>query len=343
MGFMRAARLHKIGEPLILERIQIPNIGPDEVLIEVRTSGICGSDLHYRGGLSPVGKLPITLGHEVAGIVVKVGSMVKNVNVGDKVCLHYLVSCGKCSYCRRGLENLCRESIMIGKHLDGGFAEYIKAPSANLVKLPDNVPFEHAAIMGCAVSTAFHALRRSGIQEGEAVLVYGVGGVGAHAIQLASRIFGAQPIIAVDVNRNRFEIAEKFGADVTVDVSTDDLAQRVHEVTNGQMVDVVIDTVGKRETVEKSIACLGFGGRLVVIGISNEVAPIPIYRSLIGKELSVMGSNDHLWHELNQLVKLASSGRLNLSNSITHKPPLKMSTLEWRYWKRRSEILLRLF
>ncbi|MBC7130377.1 alcohol dehydrogenase catalytic domain-containing protein, partial [Candidatus Bathyarchaeota archaeon] len=204
---MKTARLHKTGEGLKIEQVPIPEIKAREVLVEVKASGICGSDLHYRNGISPVGKLPIILGHEISGVIAEKGGEVKHLNVGDRVCVHYLISCGNCLFCRRGLENLCQKALMIGKHLDGGFAQYVKVPAANIIKLPSNVPFEQGAIIGCAVSTAFHALRRSRLREGESVLIYGVGGIGAHAIQLAARIYGASSIIAVDVAEDRLKIA----------------------------------------------------------------------------------------------------------------------------------------
>src|SRR5947207_12882040 len=127
-------------------------------LIRVAAAGICHSDAHYRENISKIDRLPLTLGHEVAGLVEQVGSDVMQLSVGDRVCVHYLVSCGSCEFCVRGLEQFCRSGQMIGKHRDGGYAEFIKVPGANALPLPDEIPFEVGAIMMCSSATALHAL-----------------------------------------------------------------------------------------------------------------------------------------------------------------------------------------
>jgi len=196
---MKAARLHQIRQELSIDPVQVPKVNANEVLVDIKASGICHSDLNYRNGVAPVGKLPIILGHEVAGVIAEVGNQVEDLEEGERVCIHYVISCGKCAYCSTGKDNLCEEYRMIGKDVDGGFAEYIKVPARNVLKLPKNIPFEQAATLGCAVSTPFHALRRGRASVGETVVVYGVGGLGVHAIQLASKIFGAGKVIAVDI------------------------------------------------------------------------------------------------------------------------------------------------
>src|SRR5437870_5330950 len=159
---MRAVRLGQIGEPLENAEIEVPEIGLSEVLIRVAAAGICHSDAHYRAGISKIDNLPVTLGHEVAGRVEEVGSDLTHVSTGDRVCVHYLVSCGSCEFCTRGLEQFCRKGQMIGKHRDGGYAEFIKVPSANAFLLPDEISFEVGAIMMCSSATALHALKKAG-------------------------------------------------------------------------------------------------------------------------------------------------------------------------------------
>src|SRR5438067_12324012 len=174
---MRAVRLVQVGKPLEYAYIPIPEIGPSDVLIRVDAAGICHSDAHYRAGVSKIDNLPVTLGHEIAGHVEKVGSEVSNVAVGDRVCLHYLVHCGICEFCVRGLEQFCRSGQMIGKHRDGGYAEFIKVPEANAFSLPDEIPFEVGAIMMCSSATALHALNKARFKAGDSIAIFGFGGL----------------------------------------------------------------------------------------------------------------------------------------------------------------------
>lgn len=318
---MRAAQLYEIGKPLRLVDIPTPTPGHGEVLVRVKASGICHSDVHYKYGVSPVGKLPITLGHEVAGIVEEVGPGVEGLEVGTPVAVHYQLSCGNCKYCRSGREYLCRQGAMIGKHVDGGFAEYLKAPAWNILKVPNGVPLEQAAIIGCAVSTPFHALRRARLRAGESVAVYGVGGIGIHAVQLASRIFGAGLVIAVDLLEGKLEAARQVGADETVNASEVDPVEAIKELTGGG-ADVVVEAVGLRKTAEQSVESAGRGGRVVLIGIGREYVQIQPYTQVILKELEIIGSSDHNRQEMETLLRLVATGRLDLSKSITHRVSL---------------------
>ncbi|MEM1589346.1 MAG: zinc-binding dehydrogenase [Candidatus Bathyarchaeia archaeon] len=323
MAIMKAARLHKIGERLRLDKVPLPSLGVEDVLIDVKASGICHSDINYQRGISPVGKMPITLGHEIAGVIAEIGDKVQGVEKGDRVCVHYVLSCGRCRFCLVGKENLCDHYKMIGKDVDGGFAEYVKAPARNIIKLPNLIPFEQGAIIGCAVSTAFHALRRARINAGETVVVYGVGGVGIHAVQLAAKVFGAGKVIAVDVSEEKLKAARKVGADEIVNAHEEKPAERIKEITGGRLSDVVLDFVGLKDTIEEAINCAGKGGRILLVGISSDEITISPYKTIIGKEMEIIGVNDHLKSEMIQLINLVESGKIDISNSITH-----MVTLE---------------
>ena len=182
---MKAIRLIEPQHPLQLQNIPAPIIGTNDVLVRVKAAGICHTDVHYRAGKSPVHPLPRTLGHEIAGIVEQVGDNVSSVNIGDRVCVHYVLSCGICYYCNSGNEQFCVQGSMIGRYADGGYAEYISVPQGNLVPLPDEIPFEQGAILMCSSATAFHALRKSRLQGGENVAIFGIGGLGLSAVQLA--------------------------------------------------------------------------------------------------------------------------------------------------------------
>jgi propanol-preferring alcohol dehydrogenase len=250
--------------------------------------------------------------------VSKKGERVKGVEEGERVCVHYIASCGDCTFCRTNRENFCEQYQMIGKDIDGGFAEYIKVPASNVLKLPDALPFEQACILGCAVSTAYHALRRGRIRAGGTVVVYGVGGLGAQAISLA-KILKAGKIVAVDISDEKLKLARSFGADEIVNAATEDPAQRIEEMTEGKLADVVLDLVGAAKVVEQEIRCVGKGGRMVLVGIGRDDLRVSPYRTIIGKEMELVGVNDHLRSELTELLDMVGSGKMDLSRSITHR------------------------
>ncbi|WP_455285230.1 alcohol dehydrogenase catalytic domain-containing protein [[Eubacterium] cellulosolvens] len=317
---MKAARLHRIGENLRVDRVEVPKVGPDDVLVDIKATGICHSDLNYRNGVTPVPRLPIILGHEIAGALAKKGDRVKGLKEGDRVCVHYIRSCGKCEFCRKNRENFCVQYEMIGMTTDGGFAEYISVPARSVFKLPQAIPFDQGSITGCAVSTAFHALRRGRQSRGDTVMVNGIGGLGVHVLKLA-KILKAGKIIAVDVSDEKLKLAKRLGADETINAATEDPAERMKKMTNGRLADVVVDLVGVG-TIEKAIDCVGKGGRMVLVGIGQKEIRISPYKTIIGKEMDLVGVNDHLSTELTELIRLVSSGKLDLSDSVTHRVSL---------------------
>jgi len=317
---MKAARLHRVGEKLSIDTVEAPRVAPNEVLVGIKASGICHSDLNYRNGVVPVAKLPIIMGHEISGIVAETGDRVKGIRKGDRVCVHYIKSCGKCMFCRTNRENFCVEYQMIGMTTDGGFAEYISVPARSIFKLPERIPFDQGSIIGCAVSTAFHALRRGRQARGDIVMVNGIGGLGVHVLKLA-KILKAGKIIAVDVSDEKLKLAKRLGADETINAVAEDPAERMKEVTDGRLADVVVDLVGAG-TIEKAIDCVGKGGRMVLVGIGQKEMRISPYKTIIGKEMDLIGVNDHLSTELVQLIRLVGSGKLDLSDSVTHRVSL---------------------
>src|SRR6266704_4285248 len=233
---MKAVRLVEIGKPLEDANVPIPEIGLSDVLIRVAAAGICHSDAHYRGGISKIDDLPLTLGHEVAGYVEQVGRDVTNVLPRDRVCVHYLVHCGTCEFCARGLEQFCRSGQMIGKHRDGGYAEFIKVPGQNAFRLPDEISFEAGAIMMCSSATALHALNKARLKPGESVSIFGFGGLGFSALQLA-RAFGCGEIYVIEINPAKFDLIRKLGA-VAIDATASDPVGQIKKATGGKGVDV---------------------------------------------------------------------------------------------------------
>ncbi|MGD8244043.1 MAG: zinc-binding dehydrogenase [Anaerolineae bacterium] len=322
---MKAVQLVEFGQPLELREISVPGIGDRDVLVQVKAAGICHSDVHYRAGTSPVGPLPITPGHEVAGVVEEVGSRVTNVEVGDRVCLHYLISCGDCTYCARGSEQFCVEGSMIGKYRDGGYAEVIAVPARSAVHLPEEIPFVHGAVMMCSSATSFHALRKGRLDAGETVAVFGAGGLGMSAIQLA-RAMGVLDVHAVDINEERLAIAEGFGA-IPVNAAASDPVSRLRELTAGRGVDVALELIGLPQTMKQAVQSLAVFGRAVLVGIASEPLQIDTYRELLGREAEIIGAADHHLQELPLLIEYVQRGVLDLSQVVTNTVPLDATAI----------------
>lgn len=318
---MRAVRLIEPGKPLQLYHVAVPDVGPRDVLVRVRAAGICHSDAHYRAGISPVRPLPVTLGHEAAGVVEKAGSEVAHLKPGDRVCLHYLATCGDCLHCRRGQEQFCLSGQMMGKHREGAYAEYVCMPARSAFRLPDNIPFEQGAVMMCSSSTSLHALLKAGLRAGESVAVFGAGGLGMSAIQLASAL-GAARVFAVDRHENKLAMARRYGA-VPVDASRCDPVEEIRRLTEGRGVDVALELIGLPLTMRQAVLSLGIQGRTAIAGITGGAFEIAPYEELINKEAEIIGVSDHLAQEIPLLLDLAARGRLDLTDVVSRRVPLE--------------------
>jgi len=323
---MKAVRLTAVGRPLEMQEIPRPTVGPLDLLVQVRAAGICHSDAHYRAGVSPAGPLSLTLGHEVSGVVARVGELVVGWRPGDRVCLHYLATCGHCVYCRQGTEQFCATGQMIGKHRDGGYAEYIVLPARSVFPLPEEIPFEQGAVMMCSSATALHALRKGRLAAGESVAIFGVGGLGMSAIQLA-RALGALAVFAVDLDAGRLALAQRLGAVPirTASPSEDwqsSTADEMRRLNRGRGVDVALDFVGVAATLRPAIASLAPFGRVVAVGLGNQPVPIYPYGEIINLEAEIIGCSDHLASEIPLLTELVRRGALDLASVVTDVIPL---------------------
>jgi D-arabinose 1-dehydrogenase-like Zn-dependent alcohol dehydrogenase len=318
---MKAVRLVETGKPLQAQELPKPDIGEQDVLVRVKACGMCHSDAHYRAGVSPIASLPLTLGHEVAGVVEETGSQVTNVEEGDRVCIHYLVTCGACYYCSSGNEQFCSSGAMIGKHRDGGYAEYVSVPARNVFPLPEELSFEEGAVLMCSSATSFHALRKAALRPGESVAVFGVGGLGMSAVQLALAM-GALDVYAVDVDGDKLKVAEELGA-VSVDAASEDPVAELLSLTGGKGVDVTLELVGLPSTVQQAVGSLAIFGRAVMVGIGDQRVAFSPYDDLLLKEAQILGSADHLAQEIPLLLELARRGDLSLSTVIGGTVPLE--------------------
>lgn len=325
MTTLQAVQLVAVGQPLQRRTVPAPTLGPGDVLVQVKAAGICHSDAHYRAGISPAGPLPLTLGHEVAGVIEQVGAGVTGVAVGDRVALHYLVTCGDCWYCRQGQEQFCTGGKMIGKHRDGGYAQFIALPARNVFPLPSEIAFEHGAVMMCSSATALHALRKGRVQAGDAVAVFGAGGLGMSAIQLA-RALGALAVFAADLDRGRLALAQQLGA-VPLDVGQVDPVAEIKRLNRGRGVDVALDLVGIPATMRAAIASLAPFGRAVAVGLGNQAVPIYPYTEIINREAEIIGCSDHLASEIPLLTELVRRRDLDLTPVVTETIPLEATAI----------------
>jgi 2-desacetyl-2-hydroxyethyl bacteriochlorophyllide A dehydrogenase len=317
---MKAIRLVEPGRPLELQEVSVPAVGARDVLVRVKAAGVCHSDAHYRAGKSLVRPLPLTLGHEVAGVVERAGAEVSHVKAGDRVCLHYLASCGECVYCQRGNEQFCVSGEMMGKYRDGGYAEFIVMPARSVFRLPEEIPFEQGAIMMCSSATSLHALNKARLRAGETVAVFGVGGLGLSAIQLA-KVLGAREVFAVDIRPGKLALAERFGA-VPVNAAECEPVAEIGRLTGGRGVDVALELIGLPLTMRQAVQSLAIQGRAALAGITNKTFEVAPYFEVLNKEAEIIGVSDHLAQELPQLIDWARRGALDLSKVITRTLPL---------------------
>jgi propanol-preferring alcohol dehydrogenase len=214
---------------------------------------------------------------------------------------------------------------MLGHYTDGGYAEYIAVPARNAIPLPDEIPFEQGATLMCASATAFHALRKSRIQPGDRVAIFGAGGLGQSAIQLA-RAFGAIEVFAVDINNAKLQLAEKYGA-VPVNGTDADPVEVIKRLTKNRGVDVAIEMIGLPSTMKQAIHCAGVMARVVVVGLSTKPLEIDTYNDLLGNEIELTGSNDHHLQELPTLVEMARKGILDTSQIVGRTVPLEAGAI----------------
>lgn len=322
---MKAALFYAPHEPLRIEDVPTPTPGPGEALIQVKACGICASDLHIFAGelRSPTMPVPLIPGHEAAGVVVDVGAGVSDFRVGDRVVATVPgKTCGACRPCRQSDLEACLSPRIVGVDYPGGFAEYLTFPAHSLVRLPESIPWEQGAILADAVGTPFHAVVvRGGIRAGERVAIFGVGGLGTHAVQIA-RLAGAGEIFAVDVLPGALARAKTLGADHLVNARESDPVSRIRELTDGEGVDLSVELVGRPDTIAASEACLGRGGRAVLVGMGIE--PIKLLPPALFSVFNhaVLGTLGYRRDDVTRLVRLVANGRLDLSGSISARIPL---------------------
>ena len=339
---MKAAIFERVGSPFVIEDIPQPAPRQGEVLIKVAACGVCHSDLHVIKGELPY-PTPTVLGHETSGTVVEVASDVTNVKPGDRVVATFILPCGRCSGCARGRDDLCENFFSIhrarGVFYDGetrlhradgtplamysmsGLAEYCVAPATAVFPLLPEVSLQEASILGCAVPTAYSAVRhQADLRPGQTVAVVGVGGVGSNIIQMAAA-FGASEVIAVDIREDKLAAARRLGSTQGVNGLEADPAAAIRELTGGKGVDVAFEALGRPETVTTAFDAVRDGGRVVVVGLAptSVTAPVEITR-LVRRSVGLYGSfGARMRTDVPEVVKLVARGEVSTEQLVTQR------------------------
>jgi 2-desacetyl-2-hydroxyethyl bacteriochlorophyllide A dehydrogenase len=317
---MQAIRLVEPTQPLQQVQLPDPEPGPGQIVVDVERAGICHTDAHYRAGSGKT-NLPMTLGHEVAGVVSAAASDVTDLKVGQRVALHYLVSCGTCERCQKYGEQFCPTGAMLGKEHDGGYANKIAVPALNAIPIPDEVSSDVAAIMMCSTATAYHALRLGELQKGQSVAVLGFGGLGVSATQLAFAL-GASSVYAVDVVPEKLSLASSFGA-TPLDARETPVHKAILGATDGKGVDVTLEFTGNAEVARGGLRSLTPGGRLMIVAINLRSFEFNPFADLLVRERRIIGCSDHTRAELVELMDLARDKKIDLSRAITRTVALE--------------------
>jgi len=257
-----------------------------------------------------------------------------------------VIFCGECRACLRGRYNFCQNALMFGRDVDGGLAEYVKVPARNLIRLPENVSFPEGAVMGCAVATAYHALRIGDVEPGDSMVVWGCGGVGLSLVQLAREVSGAYPIIAVDRRDDCLQLASELGADFTINAANEDPVARIREITNGDGADIVYDAAGVKDVAPsgelKTLASLCSGGELIVIATYGAPVTVEPHDELGIFEKKFTGSCGNLPEEIEYLAELISGKRrLDLRKLITQMVDLEQVNDVIAKWREGKALVIR--
>jgi alcohol dehydrogenase, propanol-preferring len=310
---MKAAVLHQAGAPLVVAEVPDPEPGPGEIVIRVKACGVCHTDLHLMAGEWRLPKLPLILGHEVAGVVEAAGEGVRSFKPGDRAGIPWIYStCGACEYCASDREALCPAIVVTGFMVDGGYAEAVKAPASHAVAVPPELDFTEAAPLYCAGLTPYRALKVSGARVGDTVAIWGVGGLGHYAVQIAHAM-GAR-VVAVDIQPGKLDLARRLGADVTVDASRDKPEDAIRELGGAH---VVLSLAPTASAIAQGFAALRRGGTLVLVGLPAGDFTLPILGS-VAKGIRVLTSAVGTRQDLREVLALATAGKIKTVADTCH-------------------------
>jgi L-iditol 2-dehydrogenase len=306
------------GEMALMERADRAP-GPGEVVVAVRASGICGSDVHGYLGLTGRRQPGMVMGHEAAGEIVEVGPGVPGLAVGGRVALRSILGCGRCDLCQRGQDNVCEQRRGLGMQFDGAYADRMVVPAALAVPIPDALSFEHAALVE-PFAVALHAVAITPLEPTDAVVVVGAGPIGLLTL-LAVRRRGARLVAITDRSEHRLAMATSLGADLAIEVGTTDPVAAVRSATSGRGADVVFEAVGITATVAQSLAVVRTAGHVTWIGNSAPVVELPM-QDMVTRELTLRGSYTFAG-EFDEAIDLLASGQVDVAPLIELTAPLE--------------------
>ncbi len=306
---MKAAVLHRWGEPLRIEEVALPSLDADDVLLQVEACGVCHSDVHIARGdwpaLAGITKLPLILGHEIVGRIVQRGEAVNDLQEGERVGVPWLHwSCGRCALCQQGRENLCPSQKITGVTVDGGYAEFIRAKASHVLRVPEELTATEAAPLFCAGVTVYRAVAQAEVNAGHRVALFGIGGLGHLAVEIV-KARGAE-VIAVDIADEKLKLARSLGADRTLHATRDAVVSELHAAGG---VDVAIVTSAARAAYDTAFASLGPAGTLVVVGLPAEPLAFPALL-MAAREVRIIASAVGTRDDLQKTLALAAAGQL---------------------------------
>lgn len=293
-----------------------PAAAPTEVVVDVLASGICGTDVSIFSGKIPV-RHPLVMGHEMFGRIASVGALAEGREVGARVIVDPVISCGICFWCSKGQENLCPSGALLGRDRDGGFREVMAVPAPNVYEIPESIDDEVAPLLQ-VLTVCMHGQRTTPIFPGDSVLVIGLGVSGLLHLQLA-KARGAGTLIGITRTESKRALARSLGADLTLDAAEPDLEGAIRDATGGRGPDVVIECVGKVETLARSIDLVRVGGHVLLFGtITADRGALPFY-SLYLKEVTITNPRAAKREDFPAAIDMAASGAVQLGPLITHR------------------------
>lgn len=292
----------------------IPLLGRNELLVQIKSIGICGTDIHAFYGNQPYFTYPRVLGHELSGVIVDSKS-VSGAFIGKKVCILPYLSCGKCNTCQKEKTNCCTSLKVMGVHIDGGFGTYLKVPEENIMVCPETLDFDHLAMVE-PLSISFHGIKRAGISNNDWVIIFGAGPIGIGALIFAKSI--TNKIILIDVNQSRLSYCKSFlGIDHALNGNDESIYEYIKDLTNGNFADILIDATGNKQAIQKQLAYLGHGGKWILIGLQKEDIPVN-HPEFHKREATLMSSRNATKYDFQQVLDKMRSGEINPGQLITH-------------------------
>jgi L-iditol 2-dehydrogenase len=323
-----------------IEDTEEPSPGADEVLIKVKATGICASDLHAYRGTHPFRTPPVVLGHELAGEVEKVGDRVQKIRPGDSVTVEPWTHCGRCTHCLYGKYNLCSRRLAMGTtEWQGSFAEYVVAPEDSIYKLPEELSFEEGALVE-PLAVSVHVARETEVELGKTVVILGAGTIGL-GILACLRASGAGKIIVTDVEISNLRMATDLGASEVVNVKERSIEEVVNEATEGKGMDIAVIAVGEENLVQEASRIVKKGGRIVIPAIFDKLPEVDMFKIVYGEQ-NIQGSWGYTGKDFDIAIDLMALGKVNLKRLITDHFSLDDAEKAFRILDKRGEKVIKI-